>query len=329
MMTCIRVNDIVMEASSKDDRRYMATMNKDDIHQINGQSVQNLYDLTMQKSNIDFADIPDSKGDFEKCKYYDNTVKCLEVIKELRAKNNINNDDVIVIKTAVSNMLKFRPQFTMGFRMNHDFMKLTYNSLAMAIVDATAMLTRSYVDFIMTAEPVYKVNEQSDNKRGCVALQSLKSFNSSCDNGSMAQALEYMLSSQKKALTGTAVIVPGVVVVILLSIVPVIRELIYFYYSSRVKISDYLKMESDFLEMNSMAVSASTKPPKERKEIARKQEKMVSSMRKLSDKIMIDHVDTEDVVKKNIKDDSSLFSLNNIDKQINNNKMKGNDISFI
>ena len=138
-----------------------------------------------------------------------------------------------------------------------------------------------------------------------------------------------MLNSHKKALIGEEVVISGVIVLALLSLVPIIRELIYFYYNSRVKLSDYLAMEADFLEMNSMAVKSSGKSPAERKEIAKKQEKLVKDMRRMSDKVMIDHVDTEDVIKKQIKDDSSLFSLNNIDKQITKNKMDGNDISFI
>lgn len=328
MNRAIVVNSIVMEASSKDDKRYMNSMSKDDIHQINGQTVQNLYDLTMAKFHIDFGDIPDSKGDIEKCKYYENTVQCLDIIKELQSKNHIIDDNVSIVKTAISNMLRFRPQFTMGYRMNQDFIKLTYNSLVMAIVDATAMLTRSYVDYIMTAEPEYKISI-NDKKRGILCIDSLKSFNASCNDGTMLDSMNYMLNSHKKALIGEEVVISGVIVLALLSLVPIIRELIYFYYNSRVKLSDYLAMEADFLEMNSMAVKSSGKSPAERKEIAKKQEKLVKDMRRMSDKVMIDHVDTEDVIKKQVKDDSSLFSLNNIDKQITKNKMDGNDISFI
>lgn len=79
-MAVIKVNSIVMEASTKEDRKYMEKMSKDDIHKINGQQVQNLYQAVMKKSNIDFGDIPDSKGDIEKVKYYDSTVECLKAL---------------------------------------------------------------------------------------------------------------------------------------------------------------------------------------------------------------------------------------------------------
>lgn len=330
MIQSFRVGSIVMEASTKDDQKYMNTMSKHDVHQINGQAVQNLYELTIKRSNIDFGDIPDSKGDIEKCKYFESTTQCLDVIKELLVKNNIADDTVDVVKKAISNMLQFRPQFTMGFKMKHDFVMLTYNSLVMAIVDTTTMLIRSYTDYIVTAEPEYKLNTNADKKKGWVSLNSLRSFNQSCENGQMAQSLRYMLDSYKKALVGADdILITGAIVAILLSIVPVIRELIYFYYSSRVKMSDYLALQADFLEMNTLAVKASTRSPQERKEIVKKQEKLIKDMRRMSDKIMIDHVDTDDVVKKQVKDESSIFSLTNIDKQISKNKMDGNDIMIL
>ena len=49
----------------------------------------------------------------------------------------------------------------------------------------------------------------------------------------------------------------------------------------------------------------------------------------MSDKIMIDHVDTNDVVKKKVKDETSLFSLDNIDKQLSKNKLSGNEFIIL
>ena len=70
----IAVSPIVMEASTPEDKNYMRTMNKDDIHQINGTLIQGLYRTIIERKDCDFGDIPDSKGDIEKCKYYKSTV---------------------------------------------------------------------------------------------------------------------------------------------------------------------------------------------------------------------------------------------------------------
>ena len=141
--------------------------------------------------------------------------------------------------------------------------------------------------------------------------------------------LKYMNDSKVKNFAGEDVVITGVIIMGLASIVPMMRELIYFYYHSRVKIADYLKMQSDFLEMNKLAVQASSKPPQERKQIAIKQDKVIKELRRLSDKIMINNVDTNDVVKKQVKDESPIFSLPSISQQLSKNKLEGNDLRIL
>ena len=328
-MVATQVMAIVMEASSKEDKAYMRTMDKHDVHQINGQSIQNLYELTISRSDIDFGEIPKSAGDVEKCKYYENTRQCLDIIKELYDKNNIKDETLYIVKQAMSNMLRFRPQFVAGFRMKHEYVMLMYNSLVLAIVDATTLLIRSYINYIMSADQDYRVINGSDKGRGLVTIETLRMFNQAVDNGTLAQSLKYMNDSKVKNFAGEDVVITGVIIMGLASIVPMMRELIYFYYHSRVKIADYLKMQSDFLEMNKLAVQASSKPPQERKQIAIKQDKVIKELRRLSDKIMINNVDTNDVVKKQVKDESPIFSLPSISQQLSKNKLEGNDLRIL
>lgn len=327
-MVC-KVNSIVMEASSKEDRQYMEKMSKDDIHKINGQQVQNLYQAVMKKSNIDFGDIPDSKGDIEKVKYYDSTIECLKALEELFRKNNINEPGVSVVKLSISNMKRFRPQFMNGFKSKHEFIMLTYNSLVMSIIDATSALVGSYMDFLVTDNANYAFNPHLDKKRSSVALSNLSSFNKYCERNQFGDALNYMLNEQTKNFMGETVVVTGAIILCLLNIVPLIREIVYFYYHKRVQLSDYLEMQASFLEMNKLAVEASKKSPSEKKSILKKQENAIKKMRKMSDKLSIKDVDTNDVVKKVEKEENSMWSLSNIEKQLSKNKLDGSTIKII
>lgn len=321
-MAYLGVHKIVMEASSKDDQKYMTAMSKDDINQINGTLLQNLYGSVLKRKNIDFGDIEDSHGDIEKMKYYENNMECLDVLDELYRKNNIEEPALATIRTAISNMKKYRPSFQEGFKTKHEFIMLTYNSLCMAIIDATSTVIAEYMTYIVSANDTpYKLNTKG--KRGGVALDTLQKFNTYCDNDKFGQALDYMLDEQKKNFVGDTVIVTGAIILILLSIVPTIRELIFFYYHSRVKMSDYLNMQADFLEMNKLTVEASSKSPAERKAIVKKQEATMKKLRRAADKISINNVDMNDVAKKEQKDENSLWSLNTIEKQLNKNKLEG------
>ena len=321
------VNKIVMEASSDEDKKYMNSMSKDDINQINGTLLQNLYKSVIDRKNIDFGDIPDSAGDIEKMKYYANTVECLDTLEELYRKHNIEEPTLVTIRTAISNMKKYRPQFQDGFRRKHEFIMVTYNSLAMSIVDATSFLIASFMDYIVYPDNKYAVGKNARNSRGRVVTDSLEKFNTMSNNNQFSDALDYMLMEQRKNFAGETVVITGAIIMILLSIVPIIRELIFFYYHSRVRMSDYLNMQADFLEMNKLAVEASSKSPTERKSIIKKQDAVIKKMRAKADKLQINDVDTNDVVKKEQKNENSLWSLSNIEKQLSKNKLEGN--SFV
>ena len=323
------VNKIVMEASSEEDKKYMKSMSKDDINQINGTLLQNLYKSVIDRKNIDFGDIPDSAGDIEKMKYYANTVECLGTLEELYRKHNIEDSTLMTVKNAISNMKKYRPQFQDGFRRKHEFIMLTYNSLAMSIIDATSFLIASFMDYIVSPDSKYAVGKNAGNSRGRVVTDSLEKFNTMSNNNQFGDALDYMLMEQRKNFAGETVVITGAIVLILLSIVPIIRELIFFYYHSRVRLSDYLNMQADFLEMNKLAVQASSKSPAERKAIIKKQDDVIKKMRRKADKLQINDVDTNDVVKKEQKNENSLWSLSNIEKQLSKNKLEGNSFVIV
>ena len=325
----VLVNNIVMEASSEEDKKYMKSMSKDDINQINGTLLQNLYKSVIDRKNIDFGDIPDSAGDIEKMKYYANTVECLNTLEELYRQHNIEEPTLVTIRTAISNMKKYRPQFQDGFRRKHDFIMLTYNSLAMSIIDATSFLIASFMDYVVSPNNAYAVGKNANNSRGRVVTSSLEKFNSMSNNNQFGDALEYMLMEQRKNFAGETVVVTGAIIMILLSIVPIIRELIFFYYHSRVRLSDYLNMQADFLEMNKLAVQASEKSPTERKAIIKKQNDVIKKLRRKADKLQINDVDTNDVVKKEQKNEDSLWSLGNIEKQLSKNKLEGSSFMIV
>ena len=325
----VLVNNIVMEASSEEDKKYMKSMSKDDINQINGTLLQNLYKSVIDRKNIDFGDIPDSAGDIEKMKYYANTVECLDTLEKLYRQHNIEEPTLVTIRIAISNMKKYRPQFQDGFRRKHDFIMLTYNSLAMSIIDATSFLIASFMDYVVSPNNAYAVGKNANNSRGRVVTSSLEKFNSMSNNNQFGDALEYMLMEQRKNFAGETVVVTGAIIMILLSIVPIIRELIFFYYHSRVRLSDYLNMQADFLEMNKLAVQASEKSPTERKAIIKKQDDVIKKLMRKADKLQINDVDTNDVVKKEQKNEDSLWSLGNIEKQLSKNKLEGSSFMIV
>ena len=72
------------------------------------------------------------------------------------------------------------------------------------------------------------------------------------------------------------------------------RELTFFFYHSRVSISDYFEVQADLLQMNAANIeNNSNKPKKEKDKIVSKQLKIADAFRKISNTIGISAKEAE------------------------------------
>lgn len=327
----VKVSPIVMEASTPEDKKYMEKMDKNDIHQINGTLIQGLYKTILERKDCDFGDIPSSKGDIEKCKYYKSTFESLNIISELMVKNEIPTTDVDIIKEAIANVKRFKSTFELAFDLKQDYLILFYNTIVMAIIDSTSMIIAEYMNYLIGPEQSKydSVKSRNDKSRGRISLDNLQRFNNEVKVGHFDTMANYMLESQRKNFIGEEIIIAGVVIVALGSVVPITRELIYFYYKSRVRLSDYLGMQADFLELNKLSVEASNKSAQQKKEILKKQEKIILKLRRKADKLKINDEDFGALAKKQVENDNKQFSLKSIEKQMFSNKMDGVNFNIV
>lgn len=326
----IKVSPIVTEASTPEDKEYMGRMGKDDIHQINGTLVQQLYGTILARKDCDFGDIPDSKGDITKCKYMKSTEESLDVLQELMVKNHVPTMDVEEIKLAIANIRKYRGSFELAFQLKQDYLILFYNTIVMATIDATSMLIADYMNYLLGPEQSrYDSAKPIDKGRGHLSLENLQRFNNEVKVGHFETMVNALLDSQRKNFTGTGIVITGVVITALVSVVPLTRELIYFYYKTRVRLSDYMDMQADFLELNKLGVQASSKSAKQKADILKKQEKIILKLRRESDKLKINDEDIGVLAKKQVADDNRGFSLQKIEKAIYSNKMGGSGFTIV
>lgn len=326
--TPIFIHPIVMEASSPEDKQYINKMSKNDIHKINGTLVQQLYSTILTRKNLDFGDIPKSKGDITKCKYYDSIMESLTVLKELMTKNGIPTTEVDDIFRAVQNVKQLTPQFSEGFQLKQEYVILSYNTIVMAIMDTLSMLIANYINYLLGPEQD-KFDVHNHNKqRGMVTLDNVRLFNTLVNDGRMEDSLNYLLKSQQKQLVGTGILITGGIVFGLLSCVNLTREAIYFYYRSRVKLSDYLLMQSRLLEANKLNVEFSTCSQSRKKDIIKRQKKIILSMTQLADKLKINNEDVTILAKKDIDNDDRSFSLSNLEPIMAKNQLNGTGFSI-
>lgn len=232
--------------------------------------IRRLYEDLIAHSDIDFGNIPESKGDFTKYKHYKIITSTIESFDKISAKNSIAE---IEMCEKLFNMLIYcRSDFEYGYKFDVDLIKLSYCTLVIALhrmIDLAIMRTVE-VAKTLGGFKFQVTHAQCDN---LLVFQAVKGILKSYEKGEWTE----MINSFKKgrsnfmgpfgaalksaglitgvgtatALTATGSVVFGVVS--LMVIVLLIRKLIYLFYSSAYKINDSIMRYKGFLEyaMNS------------------------------------------------------------------------------
>lgn len=317
------VHPIVMEASDPEDRKYMRSMNKQDIQQINANLLQKLYESTLKRNNCDFGDIPKTAGDFEKSKWYKPTIDCLSTLEDLLKKNRVEEPVVSSVRLAISNLLMTKPYFEEGFKLKEEWIMVVYNTIVMAVIDTVTMLIAEYMNYMVgpITEP-FKLTGKTDKSRGIVSVDSLNTFNNLVKDNTLQNTLTAAMHPGKKNLTG-GIAVAGLVIAGMVGITSLARLSILYFYQSRVKISEYLELESAFLEANQLSVEAAKLPPDKRQKILAKQEKVILNMRRLADRLKINMEDASSAARQLEKKENSNWGLKTIEKDMATKKLNG------
>ena len=100
-------------------------------------------------------------------------------------------------------------------------------------------------------------NKSKDN----VLFKDLARFNTSCDKGDLEKIMNYAIDMNKKNLMGVDTLTVVSVIAIaglILNIIPIMRELIFFFFATKQSISDYFEIQSELIRINSEYVKSNT-----------------------------------------------------------------------
>lgn len=308
---------LLRNATTFRDRNAIIMMEAVEEERVDNVMVSKLYKLAIDKAHIDFDNIPDTKGDITKYVGYTNMVDSLALVKDLAKQNNTKIKEIEIVEQAIQNIVTYRAQFTKGFLIDKEFIILLYNLLVTACVEATSVIIASYVDFIKSPTKVEFTIIKGANKMGHTSIKSLNSFNLSVKSGDFSKVIN-TISNDKENLLGTATagaLIPIMILGGLSMIVPLLRELTYYFFYSRMKTSDFLKHQAQLLEINRESVKNSNLPPSKKKEVLRKQAQAAKIMTDYADKIAVDSRGTEKMVKSEIEKENKTITIKDVQSQ--------------
>lgn len=303
-------------------RKTLLTIDEADQTKVLDSLTSKLYQSIMDKvDDIDFGSIPESKGDITAIQNYDQMIECIGVIKSILVEYRQDLDPVENIQEAIQNIQDRKDTFMKAFNLNMDFPILLYNTIVLSIVSSISLIIATSIEFIKDAGDQgfdIKFDKVSYVKsKNSILYQNLTKFNKECKNGEIDKCLNHIISTGTKQLMGVdALTVVGfaAVVAILINIVPIMRELVFFFFHAKQSVADYFAIQADLLQINSEYVRNNTLAgtEKERKEIAKKQSKIAQKFRKIANAFEVNVKTSEKKAQKDIKDSKKKYKIDEV-----------------
>ena len=98
------MNILLENATSYEEKSKIYNLTEAEQAIVNDRMVGNLYKSALKRKDIDFGDIPNSKGDIQKFGGYQNMVDTLEILDGLSKKFGIKIVEVKIVEDAVNNI---------------------------------------------------------------------------------------------------------------------------------------------------------------------------------------------------------------------------------
>lgn len=321
-------------------REVLCAVNEEDQSKLLASLTSKLYEEIIGRvDEVDFGDIPNSKGDITKLKNYDKIVNCIDIMEKLLKEYHQKPDAVLIVKAAVDNVRRRKNLFERGYHINAEMPMLVYNTITLSIISSISYLIATCIEFIKRpGKESFAVVLDSvayTKAKDSILFSNLEKFNLACAKGQIDTALDGIVKTKVKKFTGLELGLgffgSGVALVVLvLGIIPIMRELIYFFYYSRTRVAEYFDMQADMLQMNAHNIKVAKKEVagKDRDKVIERQMKLVDLFRKISSAIEVDAKTAEVQTAKEVINTQKKYKVNDITDEIPDSAAASGSVLF-
>ena len=309
------LNILLENANSFTERKQILSLTEAETEKINNNMISKLFKSAIDKSYIDFDDIPNSKGDITKYSGFTDMMDCLNIIEKTADQNHQKINELNIVNKAISNIIAYRTQFELGFKLNKDFIILEYNTLVAACVAGTSAIIASYMDYAKRVDQIEFKIINSKVSVGDLCIKELDRFNKTVASGDFSKVINTVNKSDNARAVGEGVVVTASLIISgVVALVISLRMLVHYFYYSRMKIADYLRMQAMFLELNknNLKANANGLSAEKRNKIIDKQQALINKLLSLADKIKVNSVMTEKKVNVEKKKEESGWKFNDV-----------------
>ena len=310
-------------------RKAVKYMNEADQTSVLTALTSKLYDnIVVKIDDIDYGDIPNTKGDITKLPNYEKIRECTELLRGILKEFKQDTTPVDEIAEAVSNIETRKDLFERAFRLKVELPMVMYNNMVLAIIDAISYMIATSIEFIKTPNrDSFQITLDKvaySKTKSNMLYTSLKKFNKVCKSGDFDKAMEHLIQNRITKLSEGAIggavaiaVTAGAIIALILNIIPILREIVFFFYYTRMRVSDFFDIQADLLQMNAYNVeNNSTKDDEQKEKIVSKQLKIVELFRKIANKIAINGKKAEVESSKEITSNNKKMKLGDVTDEI-------------
>lgn len=162
-----------------------------------GMLMEKLYKSVSSRANVNFGKIPDSCGDITAFTRYRQITESLDILRGAFATTKCPEFNETT--KLHDNLIRLRDDFAYGFKMDSQFLKVTYNTMVYSLCEMINLVTVIYVDSLKAASEGKPFNYKPYNN--LILVENVSKFNKMVDSGEWAQMMKEIRTGAK-ALTG-------------------------------------------------------------------------------------------------------------------------------
>lgn len=294
-------------------------INESEQREVVANMVRKVYDsMSKYKDGLDVGIISASKGDLDKIPSFEITLECIAACTKIADDYKLEKTAVNIVNETISNLRSLERDFNKAYQVGAQVICDIYETTTFAVIAATSVIASEMMRYMATPQvgvaekkgflntyqatnTIYAVKVGGDSNKGLPSqflFVYLSKFNDGCRSGNMKTLIEKLIKVEAKGVTGAIefAIMVGVVIGLLALLVPAMREIIFFFYFLRTKISDFFTLQSEMLNINAAKLDS-----RGDKKIATDQRKWADKFRRISDAVEVDMKDAENKAIKEVK----------------------------
>lgn len=316
------------DLTDRNTRRGIMHLNEADQNAVLTALTSKLYDHIVTKvDDIDYGEIPSTKGDITKLSSYDKLRDCIDILRNILVEYKQDTAPIDAVTEAMSNISTRKDLFERAFKFDVELPIIMYNTTVLSIINGVSYMIAACIEFIKTPNQnsfdiVLDKIAYSKTKNNMI-YKNLKRFNKCCASGDFDKSMNHVITARVKGFTEAAAVVGTIiggtaaVLTLLVSIIPILREMVFFFFYSRMRVSEFFDVQADLLQMNAYNLENNESVNNEDKErIVSKQLKIVELFRKAANKISYTNKKAEVDTSKEIEEQSKKIKLNDISDDI-------------